>query len=46
MEFRNKYKDDLQHFNVSRNFSDFRDVFLKMMKAAEDEAKVKAKAPK
>ena len=46
LEFRNRYKNDLHHFNVSRNYSGFRDVFLQMIKAAEDEARVLAKAPK
>lgn len=45
LEFRDKYKDDLSHGNLSRNF-DFTETFQRMLRVQEDESKQEAKAPK
>lgn len=46
MEFRNKYKDDLQVGKISRNFSDFEATFHRVLKETETAYKEEAKAPK
>ena len=45
MEFRNKYKDDLQMGKISRNF-DFEENFRRILTEAEVTSKIEAKAPK
>lgn len=45
IEFRNKYKDDLQLGKISRKF-DFEETFLKIHKNLENASHVEAKAPK
>ena len=45
-EFRDRYKDDLQRSKLCRNFADFTPTFQLMLKSAEDEARLIAKAPK
>ncbi|KAK7487182.1 hypothetical protein BaRGS_00021534 [Batillaria attramentaria] len=45
LEFRNKYKDDLTHGNVSRNF-DFTATFEQILRQREEESRQEAKAPK
>lgn len=45
LEFRNKYKDDLTHGNVSRNY-DFTETFQLILRQREEESKLEAKAPK
>ncbi|XP_064651172.1 signal recognition particle receptor subunit alpha-like isoform X2 [Lineus longissimus] len=46
MEFRNKYKDDLSQGKISRNFDDFTDLFVKMLKEAESMDRKVAKKPR
>ena len=45
MEFRNKYKDDLQQGKLSRNF-DFTETYHRVLKEIESSAKNEAKAEK
>ncbi|ELT87957.1 hypothetical protein CAPTEDRAFT_155737 [Capitella teleta] len=46
MEFRNKYKDDLQVGKISRNFTDFEATFQRILKETEAASREEAKAPK
>ncbi|XP_041373706.1 signal recognition particle receptor subunit alpha-like [Gigantopelta aegis] len=45
LEFRNKYKDDLQQGNVSRNYN-FLDTFNSMLREAEMRSKMEAQKPR
>ena len=45
LEFRNKYKDELTHGNVSGNF-DFGTTFHDLLRQREEESKLEARAPK
>lgn len=45
LEFRNKYKDELTHGNVSGNF-DFASIFHDLLRQREEESKLEARAPK
>ena len=45
MEFRNKYKDDLQQGKLTRNF-DFSDNFTAILKANETASKTESMAPR
>ncbi|XP_029647624.1 signal recognition particle receptor subunit alpha isoform X1 [Octopus sinensis] len=45
VEFRNKYKDDLQRGNISRNF-DFREDFNLLLKETVDESILQAQKPR
>lgn len=46
LEFRDKYKDDLQNGKICRNFTDFNLVYERMLKEAEDSSKIESKAEK
>jgi len=46
IEFRNKYKDDLSHGKISRDFSGFTSCYQKMLQAAEETSKLEARAPR
>ena len=46
LEFRDRYKTDLQQRNVCRDFSDFSLVYQSMLKQAEDAARLEAQMAK
>lgn len=46
IEFRNKYKDDLQVGNIARNFNGFESNFQRILKDTENAFKEEAKAPR
>ncbi len=46
MEFRNKYKDDLQQGKIARDFTDFNSDFKRILKETETNFKQQAKIPK
>ena len=46
MEFRDKYKDDLQQGKIARDFTDFDSDFNRILRETETAFKQQAKMPK